>query len=168
MKKPRMNTAPCSPYNPSAIAYRLTVGFLVPRARTGTAELLGLAPPVIGDEQCAVVLDEGLLELVLRVLVDVLLVVGDNGLGNGLTDGVDLGDVSTAGDADADVDIGCSYSQTLFLSCFLCFSGGVRTELVNAEDQDGLVDLESQDLGLDKGKRLSVDLDETLTGLRSL
>jgi hypothetical protein len=41
----------------------------------------------------------------------------------------------------------------------------VRTELVNAEDQDGLVDLESQDLGLDKGKRLSVDLDETLTGL---
>jgi hypothetical protein len=25
----------------------------------------------------------------------------------------------------------------------------VRTELVNAEDQDGLVDLESQDLGLD-------------------
>jgi hypothetical protein len=44
----------------------------------------------------------------------------------------------------------------------------VRTELVNAEDQDGLVDLESQDLGLDKGKRLSVDLDETLTGLESL
>ena len=41
----------------------------------------------------------------------------------------------------------------------------VRTELVNAEDQDGLVDLESQDLGLDKGKRLSVDLDEALTSL---
>ena len=41
----------------------------------------------------------------------------------------------------------------------------VRTELVEAEDQDGLVDLEAQDLGLDKGKRLSVDLDETLTGL---
>lgn len=42
---------------------------------------------------------------------------------------------------------------------------GVRTELVKTEDQDGLVDLEAQDLGLDKGKRLSVDLDETLTSL---
>jgi len=42
---------------------------------------------------------------------------------------------------------------------------GVRTELVNTEDQDGLVDLESQDLGLDQGKRLSVDLDQTLSGL---
>ena len=41
----------------------------------------------------------------------------------------------------------------------------VRTEFVNAEDQDGLVDLESQDLGLDKGKRLSVDLDEALASL---
>jgi hypothetical protein len=41
----------------------------------------------------------------------------------------------------------------------------VRTELVKTEDQDGLVDLEAKDLGLDKGKRLSVDLDETLTSL---
>lgn len=86
---------------------RLTVRLLVPCARTWTAELLGLAPPVVGNEQCAVVLDEGLLELVLRVLVDVLLVVGDDGFGNGLADGVDLGSVTTTGDADADVDISC-------------------------------------------------------------
>jgi hypothetical protein len=90
----------------SANPYDLTVRLLVPRARTGTAELLRLAPSVVGDEQCAVVLDEGLLELVLGVLVDVFLVVGDDGFGNGLTDGVDLGSVTTAGDADADVDIG--------------------------------------------------------------
>ena len=44
----------------------------------------------------------------------------------------------------------------------------MRTELVNAEDQDGLVDLESQDLGLDEGKRLSVDLDEALAGLMKI
>lgn len=43
----------------------------------------------------------------------------------------------------------------------------MRTELVNTEDQDRLVDLESQDLGLDQGKRLSVDLDETLSGLEN-
>jgi hypothetical protein len=41
----------------------------------------------------------------------------------------------------------------------------VRTELVNAEDQDWLVDLESEDFRLNQGKRLSVDLDETLSGL---
>jgi hypothetical protein len=106
-----MNTAPCSPLHHISSSsptsqYRLTVRLLVPRARTRTAELLWLAPPVVGNEQCAVVLDEGLLELVLRVLVDVLLVVGDDGFGNGLADGVDLRDVTTAGDADADVDVG--------------------------------------------------------------
>ena len=84
---------------------RLTVRLLVPRAGTGTSELLGLAPPVVGNEQCAVVLDEGLLQLVLRVLVDVFLVVGDDGLRDGLADGVDLRGVTTTGDADADVDI---------------------------------------------------------------
>lgn len=104
--------APHTPFSsPLPPLSRLTVRLLVPRARTGTTELLGLAPPVVGDEQCAVVLDEGLLELVLRVLVDVLLVVGDDGFGNGLADGVDLRGVSTAGDADADVDISCSDRQ---------------------------------------------------------
>ena len=107
MKKPRMNTAPCSPYTSPSILLRLTVRLLVPRARTWTAKLLGLAPPVVCNEQCAVVLDESLLELVLRVLVDVLLVVGNDGFGNGLADGVDLRSVTTTGDADADVDIGC-------------------------------------------------------------
>jgi hypothetical protein len=69
---------------------RLTVRFLEPGTRTVTAELLGLAPPVVGNEQCAVVLDEGLLELVLGVLVDVFLVVGDDGFGDGLADGINL------------------------------------------------------------------------------
>jgi hypothetical protein len=55
------------------------------------------------------------------VLIDVLLVVGDDGLGDGLTDGVDLRGVTTTGDTDTDVDTG---------------------ELVNADDQEGLVDLE--------------------------
>ena len=54
------------------------------------------------------------------MLVDELLVVGDEGLGDGLTDGVDLGGVTTAGDADADVEVG---------------------ELVEADDEEGLVDL---------------------------
>jgi len=54
------------------------------------------------------------------VLVNVLLVVGDDGLGDGLADGVDLRDVTTTGNADADVDTG---------------------ELVEADNQKRLVDL---------------------------
>lgn len=57
------------------------------------------------------------------MLVDELLVVGDQGLGDRLADGVDLGGVATAADADADVDVG---------------------ELVEAEDEERLVDLEGE------------------------
>ena len=41
----------------------------------------------------------------------------------------------------------------------------MRTELVHADDQDGLVDLESQRLGLDEVEGLAVDLDKSFTGL---
>lgn len=37
------------------------------------------------------------------MLVDVLLVVGNQGLGDGLADGVNLGGVATTADSDADV-----------------------------------------------------------------
>ena len=78
------------------------------------------------------------------MLIDELLVVCNDGLGDGLTDGVDLGGVSTTSNSDTDIDTG---------------------ELVKTDDQDGLVDLESQDLGLDEVEGLSVDLDESLSSL---
>ena len=56
---------------------RLTVGLLVSGSCTWTAELLGFAPSVVRNKEGSVVLYEGLLELVLGVLVDVFLVVGD-------------------------------------------------------------------------------------------
>lgn len=105
---------------PSKHSHLLTVGLLEARAGTLTTELLGLASSVVGDEEGSVELDESLLEEVLGVLVDELLVVGDEGLGDGLSDGVDLRGVTTTGDADADVDVG---------------------ELVKANNEEGLVDL---------------------------
>ena len=63
------------------------------------------------------------------MLIDELLVVGNDGLGDGLTDGINLGSVSTASNSDANVDTG---------------------ELVETDNQEGFVDLESQDLGLDE------------------
>ena len=56
---------------------RLTVRLLEPGPCTVTAELLWLAPSVVCYEESTVVLHECLLELVLAVLVDVFLVVGD-------------------------------------------------------------------------------------------
>ena len=81
---------------------------------------------------------------VLAGLIDVLLVVGDDGLGDGLTDGVDLRCVSSSSYTNADVDLG---------------------ELVETDEEDGLVDLEAQDLRLDEVERLSVDLNESLSSL---
>jgi hypothetical protein len=78
------------------------------------------------------------------VLIDVLLVVGDNGLGDGLTDGVDLGCVSTTSNSDADVDIG---------------------EFLKTNDEEGFVDLESEDLRLNEVEWFSVDLYKSFSGL---
>jgi hypothetical protein len=130
--------------NVPRVAHPLTVGLLVSGTGTGTTELLGLAATGIGDEEGTVVLEEDLLELVLGGLIDVLLVVGNDGLGKSLTDSVDLGSVSTTLDADADVDVG---------------------ELVRADAEDGLVDLELQDIGLNELNGGSVKADKTLAGL---
>jgi hypothetical protein len=78
------------------------------------------------------------------VLVDELLVVGDNGLGDGLTDGVDLRCVSTTSNSDADIDVG---------------------ELLKTDDQEGFIDLESKDFGLDEVEGLSVNFDQALSSL---
>jgi hypothetical protein len=78
------------------------------------------------------------------VLVDELLVVGNDGFGNSLTDGVNLGCVPTTSNSDTDIDVG---------------------ELVETNDQEGFVDLESQDLRLDEVEGLSVDLDDSFTSL---
>jgi len=117
-----MNISPPSPCSASTTSQvqPLTVRLLEAGPGTRTTELLGLATAVIGDEEGTVELDESLLEHVLGVLVDELLVVGDQRLGNGLTDGVDLRSLTTTGDANTDVDVG---------------------ELVEANNEDGLVDL---------------------------
>jgi hypothetical protein len=78
------------------------------------------------------------------MLIDVLLVVGDDGLGDGLTDGVDLGRVSTTSNSDADVDIG---------------------EFLKTNNEEGFVDLESEDLRLNEVEWFSVDLYKSFSGL---
>ena len=78
------------------------------------------------------------------MLVDKLLVVGDNRLSDSLTNSVDLRSMTTSSDTDADIDFG---------------------ESLETDDQERLIDLETEDLGLDEVERGAVDLDESTTFL---
>jgi len=67
----------------------------------------------------------------------------DDGLSDSLSDGVNLGDLSSTLDLDSDVDLG---------------------ELVLSDDEDGLVVLVSEEGGLSEGDGLSVESDESTSG----
>jgi hypothetical protein len=77
----REHQNPCKTHTHASIPFPihkpLPVGFLVAGTGTWTAKLLGLTSSVVGNEKGTVVGHESLLELVLAVLVDVFLVVGD-------------------------------------------------------------------------------------------
>lgn len=78
------------------------------------------------------------------MLVDELLVVCHDALGDGLADGVDLRGVPAAGDAHADVD---------------------GREFVEPDDEEGLVDLEAEHFRLHEVERGAVDFNEAAAGL---
>jgi hypothetical protein len=119
-RQPYHPTPPPPNFSPNHSTNLLTVRLLESGSGTWTSELLGLTSSVIGNEEGSVVLHKGLLEQVFAVLINELLVVGDQGLGNGLSDGVDLGSVTTTGDTYSDIDIG---------------------ELVKANNEERLIDL---------------------------
>lgn len=111
---------------------------------TTTTKLLWLHSSGVGNQQGLVVRGKDLLQLVLRGLIDVLLVVSNQALSNGLSDGVNLRDVTTTRDSDSDVDV---------------------LELVQTSQGQRLVNLETQDFWLDEGDWRTVNLDQTLAGL---
>ena len=119
----------------------LTVRLLEACTGTTTTELLWLWATRVGDEEGAVIGHEDVLDLTLGGLIDILLVPGDESLGDGLTDSVNLGRVTTTLDTDADVDL---------------------TVPVGAEEEDRLPNLETESLRLDKLDWDTVDLDEAL------
>lgn len=122
----------------------LTVRFLISGTSTRTAELLGLRVSRVSNQQGSVVAQISLLELVLRLLVNKLLVKGNQTLGNGLSDSIELRNVSTSADSDSNVNVG---------------------KLVETNNEERLVDLESEGLGLDKADGRAVKFEETFAGL---
>ena len=101
---------------------------MVSSTSTGTTEFLGFATTSVGDEEGTVISDEDVLDLSLGGLINIyniqdniykkrfllhdsiaciltLLVVGNNALGDGLTDGVDLRRGTAALHADTDINL---------------------------------------------------------------
>ena len=116
----------------------LSIGFLETGTSTASSKLLGFASARISNQERSVVGEEDSLDFCLGGLIDVLLVVSNDGLGDGLTDGIDLRSVTTTLHANSDIDVG---------------------ESVVTEQEDGLVDLESEDFRSDEFDGVSVDLD---------
>lgn len=64
--------------NPSLLARnKLSVRLLVPRACAWATKFLRLAPTIVCNKKGAIVCDKSLLQLILAVLIDVFLVVGN-------------------------------------------------------------------------------------------
>jgi len=76
------------------------------------------------------------------LLIDELLVVSDDSLGESLSDGVDLGDLTSSVGSDLDVKVG---------------------KLVLAEDEEGLLNLVAEEIRVDGVESESVDAETTLT-----
>ena len=129
----------CQLFQLTHIISKIYVRLLPAGTGTVTTELLRLCSPGVGDEEGPVVRDELLLELERARRVKVLGVVRNDRLRDRLTDGVDLRRVSTTLHAETDVN---------------------RRKGLLAGDEDGLVDLEAQDLGLEEGDGRAVDVDE--------
>lgn len=71
-----------------------------------TTEFLGLHPSWVSNQQGSVVCHELLLQLHCTVGINIFRVIGNNGLGDGLSDSIDLRRVSSTLHTDTDIEDG--------------------------------------------------------------
>merc|ERR1719345_508516 len=82
-----------------------TVGLLEAGTGRTSSKLLGLTAPWICHDQRPVVRHQDVLDLLLGCFIDEFLVVRDDALCDGLTDGVDLTGVTTTLHTDTDIKL---------------------------------------------------------------
>ena len=117
----------------------LTIRLLESRTSGSTTVLLWFAPTRVAHEHVSIVVHENIAQFVFGTLVDVLGVVGDDALGNGRSNGVNLTGDTTALDADSNIKI---------------------AEFVLANDKDRFKDLQAKSFWFDIFNGLTVHLDE--------
>ena len=118
----------------------LTVRLLETSTSTASSKFLWLTSPWIRNKKVAIVVQKSLLQLVLRRFINILGVVGNNGLGNSSANGIDLGSCSSSLDAYTNIKVG-----EFFLS----------------KDKDWLECLQTKRFRLDKLNGLAIDLDKS-------
>lgn len=111
---------------------------------TTIVKFLGLIAPRVSDEKGSILANEDALNLLFTLLIDIILVEGDDGLGYALADGVDLGGVASNLDTDVRVK---------------------PNKVVSSKEEDRLVGLEPKDLGLHKLNWVAIDLDKAMPSL---
>lgn len=116
-----------------------TYTLLVPSTGRRTAKLLWLGMASISDKQLPVVCHQNFLNFPLAGLIHILLVIGNNSLGDSLPDSVNLGCVTSSSHPHADVHIG---------------------KAVLPQKVYGFVGLLAQDLRFEQVDRAPIDLDE--------
>merc|ERR1719491_348642 len=84
---------------------RLTIGLLETRARTAAAKLLRLTPTRVRNNERPIIGHKNILDLLFRCLVDELLIICHDSLGDGLAHGIDLPGETTTLHANADVNL---------------------------------------------------------------
>jgi hypothetical protein len=106
---------------------------------TCTTELFGLHPPGVGYEKCTIISNKFFLELHGARCVNVFGIVSNESSSDCLSDGVNLGGMTSALDTDADVD---------------------WTEGILASYKNRFVNLEPEDFWLDEIDWGAIDADE--------
>merc|ERR1719272_1392074 len=117
-----------------------TVGLLEAGTGRTSSKLLGFTAPWVCHDQRPVVRHQDVLDLLLGCFIDEFLVVRDDALCDGLTDGVDLTGVTTTLYTDTDIKLCRGPIVAIF-----------------AKQQEGLIDLETEDVRLDQVNGASVD-----------
>ena len=118
----------------------LTIGFLETSACTTSTVFLWLAPTRIRYQEVTVVFKQSLTDLIFGALVDIFGMVGNDGLGNGSADSINLSRHTSTLHSDSDIKV---------------------RELVLSYNQHRLEDLQPKNLGFDVLDRLPIDLNET-------
>lgn len=82
----------------------LTVRFLESRTRRSSSILLWFTSAWVTDEKVAIILDQCLSQFILGVFIDILGVVGDNTLGNGRSNGINLSGNTSSLDSNTNIE----------------------------------------------------------------
>jgi hypothetical protein len=82
-----------------------SIRFLVSRSGSRSSVLFRFASSGVGNKQGSVVLEKKLFDLSFLGFVDEFLIVCDDSLADGLSDGVDLCDITSTSDGDSDVKV---------------------------------------------------------------